>query len=172
MRWGMGRFATLATACAVGVAVLAGVSTAADIGANDSTATFVADGGAAFYQEMAALGLRQSVLTVRFRPSMPSTIPNQDALDSAVQQATAAGLKLVVSTYPYPPRELAHGLSTPVAFASWLTLLANRYPQVRQYVVGNEPNQTAFVRPQFGRNKRNLSAATAGAYLAAGYDAL
>ena len=172
MRWRTGRFATLATACAVGLAVPTGVSSAADIGANDSTATFVADGGATFYRQMAELGLRQSVLTVRFRPSEPVTIQSRDALDAAVEQATAAGLKVVFSAYPYPPRELAQGLSTPAAFASWLTLLATRYPQVRQYVVGNEPNQTAFVRPQFRRNKRNASAATAGAYLAAGYDAL
>jgi hypothetical protein len=162
----------LATACAALVGAVAGVSSAADVGANDSTATFVADGGAAFYREMAALGLEQSVLTVRFRPSEPATIQNQDALDAAVEQATAAGLKVVLSAYPYPPRELAQGLGTPAAFASWLTLLAARYPQVRQYVIGNEPNQTAFVRPQFGKNKRNASAATAGAYLAAGYDAL
>src|SRR5262249_20164910 len=164
-------FTTLAPACAVGVGVLAGVSSAADIGANDSTATFVADGGATFYRQMAALGLRQSVVTVRFRPSEPTTIDNRDALDAAVEQATAAGLKVVFSAYPYPPRGLAQGLSTPAALASWLTLLATRCPQVQQYVVGNEPNQTAFVRPQF-REKHNASAATAGAYLAAGYDAL
>jgi hypothetical protein len=168
----MGRFAVLAAACAVCVAALAGTSTAADIGANDSTATFVTDGGASFYREMAAIGLRQSVVTVRFRPSDPVSIRNREALDAAVEQATAAGLKVVFSVYPYPPRELALGASSPAAFGSWLALVARRYPQVRQYVVGNEPNQTAFVRPQFGRNKRNVSAATAGAYLAAGYDAL
>jgi hypothetical protein len=172
MRWGMGRFAVVAGACAVCVGAVAGVSVAADVGANDSTATFVADGGATFYREMAALGLKQSVLTVRFHPAEPTAIQNQGALDAAVEQATAAGLKVVFSVYPYPPRELAQGLGTPAAFASWLRLLATRYPQVRQYVVGNEPNQTAFVRPQFRKNKRNASAATAGAYLAAGYDAL
>ncbi len=172
MGWGAGRRVATAAACAVLTALPAAVSSAADVGANDSTATFVADGGATFYRQMAALGLKQSVITVRFRPSDPTTIPARDALDLAVQQAVAAGLKVVFSVYPYPPRELEAGVSSPQGFGSWLTILATRYPQVTQYVVGNEPNQTAFVRPQFGRHVRNVSAATAGAYLAAGYDAL
>ena len=36
----------------------------------------------------------------------------------------------------------------------------------------NEPNQPAFLRPQFGPSGANVSAAVAGAFLAAGYDAL
>ena len=172
MSCGAGRLAAVMAACAVGAGLLAGISSGAEIGANDDTAKFVADGGAVFYREMAVLGLRRSVLTVRFRPSEPTVIPGRDALDAAVAQARAAGLEVVFSVYPYPPRELAAGQSSPDAFAEWLTVLARRYPDVRQYVVGNEPNQTAFLRPQFGSNRRNVSAATAGAYLAAGYDAL
>src|SRR5262249_3956543 len=90
----------------------------------------------------------------------------------AVEKATTAGLKVIFAVYPYPPRELASGKSSPAAFAAWLTALAHRYPGVRQYVVGNEPNQGAFLRPQFGRTGRSVSAATAGQCLAAGYDAL
>ncbi len=169
---GLGKLTALAVACTAVVGVLAGVSVAADVGANDDTAMYEADGGAAFYAEMAGLGLRQSVLTVRFQPSEPALIPNQDALDTAVGNATAAGLKVVFAVYPYPPRELASGLGSPEAFAGWLTTLTRRYPQVQQYVVGNEPNQAAFLRPQFARSGRSVSAATAGRYLAAGYDAL
>jgi len=172
MAWGLGRLAAVAAVCAVAAGMPAGALGAADIGANDDTAKYETDGGTTFYAEMAALGLRQSVLTVRFQPSAPALIPTQDALDSAVQNATAAGLRVVFAVYPYPPRELASGVGSPQAFAVWLTALARRYPQVRQYVVGNEPNQAAFLRPQFGRTGRSVSAATAGEYLAAGYDAL
>jgi hypothetical protein len=172
MDWSLGRLAALAAACAAVAVLLAGASRAADVGANDDTATYEADGGAHFYSEMAALGLHESLLTVRFRPSDPTQIPNRDALDLAVENARAAGLRVILAVYPYPPRELAFGVGSPSAFATWLTMLATRYPQVRQYVVGNEPNQAAFLRPQFGRTGRNVSAARAGAYLAAGYDAL
>ena len=154
------------------LALLADATALAGVGANDDSAKFDKDGGAAFYAQMAALGLRESLLTVRFRPSEPSRIPDQDVLDSAVEQATAARLQVVFAVYPYPPRELAAGGATPASFAAWLTNLAERYPQVRQYVVGNEPNQAAFLRPQFGTSGRSVSAATAGRYLAAGYDAL
>ena len=51
-------------------------------------------------------------------------------------------------------------------------MVAARYPTVKQYVVMNEPNQPAFLRPQFRTNGTNASAAVAGAFLAAGYDAL
>ena len=168
----LGRLARTAAACAVLLGVLSGLGTAAVVGANDDTAKFERDGGAAFYAQMRALGLRESLLTVRFRPSEPALIPDQDALDKAVASAAAAGLEVVLAVYPYPPRELAGGRGTPGAFATWLTQLARRYPQVRTYVVGNEPNQSAFLRPQFNRKGRGLSAATAGQYLAAGYDAL
>lgn len=172
MNWSLGRLCALAAACAALTAVLAGTSGAADVGANDDTAKYVADGGASFYAQMAALGLRESVLTIRFQPSDPDRIPNLGSLDKAVEKAAAAGLKVVLAVYPYPPRELASGIGSPDAFARWLILLAQRYPQVRQYVVGNEPNQAAFMRPQFSGSGRNVSAATAGRYLAAGYDAL
>ena len=44
---------------------------AADVGANDDTGKYAADAGAAFYAEMASLGLRQVVVTVRWQPSDP-----------------------------------------------------------------------------------------------------
>jgi hypothetical protein len=43
---------------------------------------------------------------------------------------------------------------------------------VKQFIVMNEPNQPAFLRPQFGAAGTNVSAARAGAFLAAGFDAL
>jgi hypothetical protein len=155
--------------CAFGMAHNAA---AASVGANDDTAKFLADGGRAYFGQMAALGLRQVVLTVRFNPERPTEIDATGRLDTAVQNAAAARIRVVFAVYPYPPRQLQAGLSSPQAFADWLTRVALHYPVVRQYSVMNEPNQPAFLRPQFGRDRVNISAATAGAYLAAAYDAL
>jgi hypothetical protein len=168
-----GRLVVVAAACAV-VSCAFGLTQAhaATIGANDDTARFLADGGAVYFKEMASVGLRQAVLTVRFSPSDPTGIDPTGQLETAVQNATAARIRVVFAVYPYPPRQLQAGLSSPQAFASWLTRVAARYPEVRQFSVMNEPNQPAFVRPQFGRDKVNISAATAGSYLAAAYDAL
>ncbi len=170
----LGRLVATTTACAVIGSMLgfAGVARAAGIGANDDTAKFLSDGGAAYFNQMAALGLRETVFTVRFAPSDPTGIDQAGRLDAAVQNAVTAGIRVVFAVYPYPPRQVRAGLSSPAAFAAWLTVVAARYPQVRQFSVMNEPNQPAFLRPQFGRARTNISAATAGAYLAAAYDAL
>ena len=152
--------------------VSAGAASAADVGANDDTGKFAADGGAVFFSQMSAVGLTQSVMTARFLPSAPALIQDGDALDRAIPVAELAGLHVALAVYPYPPRELADGTATPASFASWLTLVAQRYPTVKQYVVMNEPNQPAFLRPQFRAGGANASAARAGALLAAGYDAL
>ncbi len=163
---------TVAAAVSVAALVMAGGSTAADIGANDDTGKFSADAGAVFFPQMAALGLKESVMTTRFMPSDPLRIQDGDALDRAIPVAQLAGLRVALAVYPYPPREVEDGTATPTGFAAWLTRVAARYPSVKQFVVMNEPNQPAFLRPQFGPAGTNVSAARAGAFLAAGYDAL
>ncbi len=170
----LGRLCTAAAVCAVVVSVLGFTADAraAGVGANDDTALFTADRGVAYFRQMASLGLTETVLTVRFTPSDPATLTQAGQLDDVVRNALAAGLRVVLAVYPYPPRELQAGLGSPQAFASWITAVATRYPRVRQFNVMNEPNQTAFLRPQFHANRTNASAAAAGTYLAAAYDAL
>jgi hypothetical protein len=156
------------SACAL---TCAGAASGADVGANDDTGKYAPDAGTAFYADMASLGLRQVVVTVRWRPSDPLALGERPLLDLTVAAARRAGLAVVFAAYPYPPREVEAGLARPEAFAAWLGELARRYPDVRQFVVGNEPNQPAFWRPQFSRGKQ-LSARRFGPFLAAGYDAL
>ena len=165
----------LAAASLVLVAALgagASVAPAADIGANDDSAKYAQDGGAAMYEQMRALGLRQVVIGVRFVPSDPMVIQNKAHLDAAVASAVAAGLRVVLAAYPYPPREIEAGLGSPTLFAGYVGALASIYPDVRQFVIGNEPNQPAFWRPQFDATGENVSARAFGPYLAAAYDAL
>jgi hypothetical protein len=158
----------VALACALmGV----GTASAADVGANDDTGKYAADAGASFYAEMASLGLRQTVITVRWQPSDPLALRERPLLDLTVAAARGAGMRVVFATYPYPPREVEAGLAQPEAFGAWLAELARAYPDVRQFVVGNEPNQPAFWRPQFVRRAQS-SARAFGPFLAAGYDAL
>jgi len=164
----------LAAATVLVVALLTGasVAVAADIGANDDSATHADDGGTALYGQMAELGLRQTVIGVRFVPSEPLVIQEKEGLDRAVASAEHAGLRVVFAVYPYPPREVEAGLSTPSLFGSYVGVLASIYPQVKEFVIGNEPNQPAFWRPQFDAAGANASAAAFAPYLAAAYDTL
>src|SRR5262245_49839237 len=164
----------LAAATALTVALLVGASAgvAADVGANDDSAKFDPDGGAALYARMSALGLDQTVIGVRFVPSDAMVVQGKEQLDRAIASATNAGLRVVLAVYPYPPRELEAGMGSPSLFASYVGVLASIYPQVRQFVIGNEPNQPAFWRPQFDASGNNVSASAFGPYLAAAYDTL
>ena len=164
----------LACATVVIVSLLAGASVgaAADVGANDDSAKHSADGGAALYAEMAALGLRQTVIGVRFVPSEAMVVQDKPLLDRAIASAQAAGLRVVLAAYPYPPREIEAGLSSPSLFASYVGVLASIYPEVKHFVIGNEPNQPAFWRPQFDVAGEIASAPAFGPYLAAAYDIL
>ena len=166
--------ATVLSCALLAGALLAGAAPApaADIGANDDTGKFEADAGAAQYGQMVALGLRQVVIPVRFRPSEPLVIQGKPLLDETIPAARSAGLKVVLAVYPYPTRELEAGLGSPSLFGSYAGALAEIYPQVKQFTIGNEPNQPAFWRPQFGAGGQNVSAAAFGQYLATAYDAL
>ncbi len=150
----------------------ASVVLAAEFGVNDDGAKHAADGGESFYAAMAGVGLEQSVVSIRWQPSDPGTILDQEHLDRIVPIAARHGIRIVLALYPYPPREIETGAATPQAFAGWAVTVAARYPQVRQFIIGNEPNQPAFWRPQFGAGGRNVSAAAFGTFLAAAYDAL
>jgi hypothetical protein len=164
----------LAATTAVAATLLAGASAApaADIGANDDAAKHANDRGAALFREMSELGLRQTVIAVRFKPSEAVVIQDKALLDAAIPNAIDAGLRVVLAVYPYPPRELEAGLGSPSLFGSYVGAVASIYPEVKQFVIGNEPNQPAFWRPQFNASGANVSAATFGGYLAAAYDAL
>ena len=124
------------------------------------------------YGQMAAVGLRQTVIGVRFKPSESLVIQDKQLLDRAIPNALDAGLRVVLAVYPYPPREIEAGLGSPTLFASYVSAVAQAYPEVSQFVIGNEPNQPAFWRPQFTRSGANASGAAFGRYLAAAYDVL
>lgn len=165
---------TLAVATATLVALLTGasVATGADVGANDDSAKYQDDGGAAMYAEMASLGLAQTVIGVRFVPSEAMIVQDKALLDRAIAAAQDAGLRVVLAVYPYPPREVEAGMSSPSLFASYVGVLASIYPEVKHFVIGNEPNQPAFWRPQFDASGQIASAPAFGPYLAAAYDTL
>ncbi len=158
----------LALACALS---FAGTAAAVDFGANDDTGKFAEDGGVEFFGQMAAAGLKQNVITVRWTPGS-SEIPDRELLERAVPAATEAGIRPVFAVYPYPPSAIATAWAGPSGFADWLEGVALAFPQVTTYIVGNEPNLNTFWRPQGNGKGMIRSGSSFGPYLAAGYDAL
>jgi hypothetical protein len=162
----------LLLAAAAAALACTGSAAAASIGVNDDSAKYADDGGAWFFGEAKRLGLRQVVISNRFRPSEPARVQEEELLDRTLASAGSAGIEVVLAVYPYPPREFELGGVDLEAFGSYLDRLARRHPEVRQYVIGNEPNQPAFWRPLFGPGGAVASAAQAGALLARSYDTL
>ena len=121
---------------------------------------------------MAAAGLRQNVMTLKWDPAAPMTIPDQAFLDGAVPVAHAAGIKVVFALYGAKPTTFTGDGGNAEAFAAWAGQVARTYPSVKTFIVGNEPNQPRFWRPQFDASGRQASAAAFGPVLAATYDAL
>ena len=160
--------AALLLVCAL---AYASAAAAVDFGANDDTGKYAEDGGATFFAQMVESGLKQNVMTVRWVPGS-TTLDEERFLDAAVPQAVEAGIAPILAVYPYPPSAVEAGMARPAEFGAWLKALAERYPDVRTYIVGNEPNLNTFWRAQGDGAGRILSGASFGPFLAAGYDAL
>src|SRR6266446_4983080 len=88
-------------------------------------------------------------LAIYWEPAQPTTIPNQPALDYWLPQATIHAVRVLFAVAPAHPGDIT---SSPVRigqFAAFLRQLATTYPIVKDYVIGNEPNQWRFWQPQF-----------------------
>ena len=156
--------------CVLGAAGPAGA--APRFGIADDAGKYADDGGEAFFGQLRSLGLTDNRVTILWYPDRPATIVEQAFLDRAVPTAAERGIRLVFHVYPAQPAGLTASPARRVQFARFLGQLARAYPQVREFVVGNEPNQPRFWQPQFGRSGRGASAAAYAAVLASSYDAL
>jgi hypothetical protein len=156
--------ATLATAAPAQAQISVGVSDDLPIGADDA--------GAAFYAAMEEAGLRENRIAVKWDPNAPTGIPHEAGLARAVAEAQARGVNVVLSLYPLRPRAITDAPAAAGQFAAWTGIVARRYPGVRDFIVGNEPNVNNFWQPQYGPNRKAVSCAAYTGLLAASYDTL
>jgi hypothetical protein len=120
-----------------------------------------------------AAGLRAVRLTVIWSPGQ--TEPSHDdlgRLENAVAAAELSGTRLLFQVRPWGGRTAPRTPAERAQFAAYAASLAKRYPSVRDFVVGNEPNANRFWMPQFDRRGRSAAPRAYLALLAATYDAL
>jgi len=149
----------------------AGASTTIKFGVADDAGKYANDGGLSFFSDISAIGLGLDRMTVTWNAAEPTTIPEATFLDRAIPAATAAGVSVRLSVRPAAPGAIGTSATRAAAFAAFVAELAKAYPQVRTFVIGNEPNQPRFWRPQF-RNGRAVAALGYERMLADSYDAL
>jgi hypothetical protein len=93
-------------------------------------------------------------------------------LGNAVTAAQLAGLRVVLSLYPYGSSVTPLTDQDRADFATFCVDVANRFPLVHDFIIGNEPNLNRFWLPQFGPNGEDLAAPAYEQLLAVTYDAL
>ena len=129
------------------------------------------DGGSSYYGALRAMGMSTSRLVVVWHPESPTTIYDRGELDRVIPTAQGDGVQPFFNVTQSVPSALS-STDNRSEFAAFLQILATAYPQVTQYVVGNEPNVTYFWRPQFNDGGSARSPGDFVDLLARSYDAL
>jgi hypothetical protein len=158
--------ACAALACAAAGAARAGL----DVGITEDAGK--SGTGAAFFATLRDIGLKVNRVSITWNPRTPSTIGGQNEVSAWIPQAQATGTRIVVAVAPASATDLTASPSAATQFAAFVRRLAEAFPSVKDYVIGNEPNVNAFWRPQFDPTGKPLSAGQYEPVLAASYDAL
>ncbi len=151
---------------------LASQALAADIAATDDTGKHLGAASGPYFAKLRAEGIRVNVVTLTFDPGQARIPAEVQLLDQAMPVAARYGIRVSLRLYPSSPTAIGSSAARANAFANWAAQVARRYPSVTSFVVGNEPNQPRFWRPQFTSRGTQASAPAFGRLLAATYDAL
>ena len=171
----------LAAVCVTLVAVLVGVLAAGApaapsasveaaptrFGVSDDAGKYAEDRGEAAGQALQDLGMQVQRWTLKFDPANPAAISEAPFLDRALPVAANHGIEVMLSLFQ-------KGAAAPdkTEFCAWAKTVAERWPQVRRFVVGNEVNALRFWSPQKTEADRDAGPKSYYAVLAACYDAL
>jgi hypothetical protein len=125
-----------------------------------------------FFDSMNDVGLTENRITILWDSTTPTTIPAREQIAHGVDVATAHGVRVTLSIYPDRARAIADSPGATGEFAAFAALVARTYPQVKDFIIGNEPNKARFWQPQFNPNRTAAACAAYEPLLAASYDAL
>jgi hypothetical protein len=149
------------------------VQTTISFGITDDATKYADDGGAFLFRELDDLGMVENRVIVFWDENTPRTILEQDFVDQMMPVAAASGVRIVLAIQPIHARAFATDTRARIAaFASYVGQVARRWPQVREFVIGNEPNIRRFFQPQHAAGGAIVSAGVYEQVLAASYDAL
>jgi hypothetical protein len=163
---------TTAIALACAACTLAGAAAGSPrFGVADDAGKYSDDGGAAVYATLTDLGMTDNRMWVFWDASRPAQIVEKPFLDRALPIAAKHGIRVVFAVSPLRARSLTASRGAAPQFVAFLQQLAREYPQVKDFIVGNEPNQPRFWQPQFV-NGRSVSGAAYQRVLAMAYDGL
>ncbi len=127
--------------------------------------------GDAWWSSAAEIGYRDLRMTVQWDADAPTVIPFQAELQLATDCAVLNDIRPILAIYPSKPGAVGSSELSQAAFASFVGLVGQAFPEVHDFVVGNEPNVNRFWQPQYAAG-RDAAAADYEHTLARSYDAL
>jgi len=112
-------------------------------------------------------------LTAQWDPKITTPLPLEiEQLRNAAEAAQLDGVRVFLSVYPFGSSVTPLTPEDEDAFAVYTATLAQQLPQIRDFIIGNEPNLNRFWMPQFGPSGEDVAASAYGALLARTYDRL
>ena len=103
--------------------------------------------GDVWWQSANDIGYHDLRMTVQWDGS--NNIPNQANLKAAVDCALLNNIRPILAIYPAKPTLIGSSDSAQQAFAGFAALVAQAFPQVQNFIIGNEPNVNRFWQPQY-----------------------
>ena len=117
------------------------------------------------------IGYQDLRMTVQWDVDAPTVIPFQSNLQMAIDCAKLNNIRPILAIYPAKPSAIGSNDDAQNAFASFVGLVGQAFPDVQNFIVGNEPNLNRFWQPQYV-NGRDAAATDYEHTLAKSYDAL
>jgi hypothetical protein len=159
--------------CAALALMLAAVAQGSlEVGVTEDAGKSSDTGAAAFFAAMTDVGLKANRISISWDPANPTVIQGQGEIASWLPLAQAAHTRIIFAVAPLKARALTDDPAAVSQFAAYIQQLAQTFPTVKDYVIGNEPNQPLFWLPQFDGAGKALAAAAYLRVLAQSYDAL
>ena len=129
------------------------------------------DCGDVWWQSAKDVGFQDLRLTVQWDETQPTVVPNQTNLQAAVDCAVASDVRPILAIYPLHAAAIGPNAAAQAQFAAFVAQVGTTFPQVQDFIVGNEPNVNRFWQPQYV-NGQDAAATDYEHTLAASYDAL
>lgn len=166
------RIASLACCTALALMLAGATQASLQVGVTEDAGK-AGDGGAAFFATLTDIGLTANRVSIPWDAANPTAIQSQAEIEAWLPQALAAHTRVIFAVSPMTARGMTGSPAALPNFVAFVRQLALTFPTVKDYVIGNEPNQPRFWLPQFNPASGNaLAAAAYLPFLARSYDAL
>jgi hypothetical protein len=127
--------------------------------------------GDVWWTSVGDIGYQEVRMTVQWDAGTPTVIPFQAELQLTIDCAKLTDVRPILAIYPAKPNAIGSDAAVQAQFAAFAGLVGQAFPDVQDFIIGNEPNVNRFWQPQYV-NGKDAAATDYEHTLAQSYDAL